>query len=137
MSGMKSWTKDQRSNIPAYDRIFNETMAPMLERRMGLLINNPAFKKMDITDKRSRVNAELTKMRFMVRNVVDTTSMGEDHLQVLRYKALNNGTSEQRAKATKQMKEQGIDANIKDYNFDELLMFNAKIDLQQLIAKDK
>ena len=137
MSGMKSWTKDQRSNIPAYDRIFNETMAPMLERRMGLLINNPAFKKMDITDKRSRVNAELTKMRSMVRNVVDTTSMGEDHLQVLRYKALNNGTSEQRAKATKQMQEQGIDANIKDYNFDELLMFNAKIDLQQLIAKDK
>jgi len=135
MSGMKSWTKDQRSNIPAYDRIFNDTMAPMLERRMALLVNNPEFKKMDITDKRSRVNRELTKMRSMVSNVVDTTSMGEDHLQVLRYKALNNGTSEQRAKATKQMKEQGIKANIKDYNFDELVMFNAKIDLQQLRAK--
>lgn len=135
LSGIKSWTKDQRSNIPAYDRIFNETMAPILERRMGLLLNNPKFKKLNITDKRSRINKEVQTIRSMVRDTVEITSTGQDYLQVLRKKALSNGTSEQRAQAMRQMREDGIKANIKDFNWDELRIFNAKIDLQKLMAQ--
>jgi len=135
LSGIKSWTKDQRSNIPAYDRIFNETMAPILERRMGLLLNNPKFKKLNITDKRSRINKEVQTIRSMVRDTVEITSTGQDYLQVLRKKALSNGTSEQRAQAMRQMREDGIKANIKDFNWDELRIFNAKIDLQKLRAQ--
>lgn len=135
LSGIKSWTKDQRSNIPAYDRIFNETMAPILERRMGLLLNNPEFKKLNITDKRSRINKEVQTIRSMVRDTVEITSTGQDYLQVLRKKALSNGTSEQRAQAMRQMREEGFKANIKDFNWDELRIFNAKIDLQKLRAQ--
>ncbi|MAO20043.1 MAG: hypothetical protein CMJ25_04755, partial [Phycisphaerae bacterium] len=135
LSGIKSWTKDQRSNIPAYDRIFNETMAPILERRMGLLLNNPEFKKLDITEKRSRVNKEVQNIRSMVRDSVEVTSTGEDYLQVVRKKALSNGTAEQRAKAMSEMRDEGYKANIKDFNWDELRIFNAKIDLQELKAQ--
>jgi hypothetical protein len=110
-------------------------MAPILERRMGLLLNNPKFKKLNITDKRSRINKEVQTIRSMVRDTVEITSTGQDYLQVLRKKALSNGTSEQRAQAMRQMREDGIKANIKDFNWDELRIFNAKIDLQKLRAQ--
>ena len=135
LSGIKSWTKDQRSNIPAYDRIFNETMAPILERRMGLLLNNPNFKKLSLTEKRSRVNKEVQVIRSMVRDVVEVSSTGEDYLQVLRKKALSNGSSEQRARAMSEMRDMGFKANIKDFNWDELRIFNAKVDLQKIKAQ--
>ena len=35
----------------------------------------------------------------------------------------------------RQMREDGIKANIKDFNWDELRIFNAKIDLQKLRAQ--
>tara|TARA_R110000782_G_scaffold232300_1_gene318531 strand:+ start:2376 stop:6032 length:3657 start_codon:yes stop_codon:yes gene_type:complete len=135
LSGIKSWTKDQRSNVPAYDRIFNETMAPMLERRMGLLLNNSDFKKLDLTDKRSRVNKEVQSIRSMVRDTISTTATGEDFLQVLRKKAMGNGSSEQRSKAMREMREEGFKANLKDFNWDELRLFDAKIELQKIMAK--
>ena len=135
LSGIKSWTKDQRSNIPAYDRIFNETMAPILERRMGVLLNNPNFKKLSLTEKRSRVNKEVQDIRSMVRDVVEVSSTGEDYLQVLRKKALSNGSSEQRARAMSEMRDMGFKANIKDFNWDELRIFNAKVDLQKIRAQ--
>ncbi len=34
LSELQTWTADQRGKIPMYDRIFNESIAPMLEPRM-------------------------------------------------------------------------------------------------------
>ena len=135
LSGIKSWSKDQRSNIPAYDRIFNETMAPLLERRMGKLLNDPKFKKMDIGSRRDKVNDEVQQVRSIVKRAVQDSSTGETYLDGIRYKTLNNGNSAQRTKVLKEMREAGIKANIKDFNYEELKMFNAKVDLLKLLAK--
>ena len=136
LSGIKSWSKDQRSNIPAYDRIFNETMAPLLERRMGRLLNDSSFKKMNLREKRSKVKYEVSQVRKLVSDAVQNASTGEDYMQALRYKALRNGDSAIRIEVMKEMRELGIKVNIKDFNFQELELFNNKVDLKELLAKE-
>ena len=135
LAGIKSWSMDQRSNIPAYDRIFNETMAPLLERRMGTLLNKPSFKKLNLREKRSRVRDEVGKVRKIVKAAVQNASTGEDYMETLRYKALRNGDSPIRTEVMKEMREDGIKVNIKDFNFEELKIFNNKVDLKELVAK--
>ena len=135
MAGMKSWSKDQRSNIPAYDRIFNEIMSPMLERRMSEELNSTRFKEMNLTAKRKRVNTVVQEMRKLVKAQIQHNVVGEDLLQSLRYKATTNGQPADRIEAMKEMREDGIKANIKDFNYEELQMFKAKVDRMKLEAK--
>ena len=134
LSGIKGWSKDQRSNMPAYDRIFNETMAPILERRMGKLLNDPRFKAKSITEKRTDVNSVVTNIRTMVRKMVQTQSRGEDYLATIRYKTMGNGNKEQKALAMKHMRDMGVKVGIRDMNYEELRMFNANIQLQKMRA---
>jgi len=134
LSGIKGWSKDQRSNMPAYDRIFNETMAPILERRMGKLLNDPRFKAKNITEKRTDVNSVVANIRTMVRKMVQTQSRGEDYLATIRYKTMGNGNKEQKALAMKHMRDMGVKVGIRDMNYEELRMFNANIQLQKMRA---
>jgi len=135
MAGMKAWSKDQRSNIPAYDRIFNEIMAPMLERRMSIELNSVKFKEKDLQGKRDRVNHVVQEMRATVKAYIHQNSKGDDYLQSLRYKATTNGKPAQQVKALNEMREDGIKANIKDFNYEELMILKAKIDIQKMEAK--
>ena len=128
MAGMKAWSKDQRSNIPAYDRIFNEIMSPMLERRMSVELNSTRFKEMDLPAKRKRVNFVVGEMRDLVKGQIQQNVVGQDFLQSLRYKATTNGEPADRIKAMKEMREEGIKANIKDFNYEELQRFTAKVE---------
>ena len=57
-------------------------------------------------------------------------------MQALRYKALRNGDSAIRIEVMKEMRELGIKVNIKDFNFQELELFNNKVDLKELLAKE-
>jgi len=135
LAGIKAWSKDQRSNIPAYDRIFNETMAPLLERRMAVLLNGTGFQELDLTAKRDKVTDVVRQVRKTVSDAVQSGATGgPDYMEALRYKSLRNGSSAQRTKAMKEMRKEGFKANIKDFNYDELRIFNAKIDVQQLLA---
>jgi len=134
LSGIKGWSKDQRSNMPAYDRIFNETMAPLLERRMGKLLNDPRFKAKNITEKRTDVNSVVANIRTMVRKMVQTQSRGDDYLATIRYKTMGNGNKEQKALAMKHMRDMGVKVGIRDMNYEELRMFNANIQLQKMRA---
>ena len=133
--GKRAYTGDSRSNVPAYDRILNEFMAPSLERRLGTLINNPDFVKADIGTKREQVNNTLKDVRAIMRKAIKQGSTGEDWLQSLRYDVLRKGNKAQRASALKSMREEGITANVKDFNYSELQMFEARIKVLQMLGK--
>ena len=135
MAGMKEYTADQRSNIPAYDRILNEVVAPSLERRMGDLRNKKTFQEASIGTKRTQVKNVVKDVRKVMRDAIKGSSTGEDFLEIKRYEVLRKGDSAQRAVAMKQMKEAGITGNIKDFNFSELEMFRAKIEILIMLGK--
>ena len=77
--------------------------------------------------KRGRVKEELKRARKQLRdNFSFLTSEG--YMEQERYKASNKGTKEQQKKALSMMKQRGVDADIKDFNFRELRMYNSIID---------
>ena len=133
--GKRAYTADSRTNVPAYDRILNEFMGPSLERRLGKLYNSPNFKKADINTKRDQVNNTIKDVRAIMRKAIKEGSTGEDWLQSLRYDVLRKGTTQQRATALKSMREEGIDANVKDFNYSEIQMLEARIKVLQMLGK--
>ena len=134
LAEMKTWTADSRSKIPHYDRIFNQTMAPILESKMNALLRDKRFREGDLQYKRDRVKNVLTETRKVVRGALDVSS-GETFLDRMRYKASTNGTKEQQEKAMEVLRERGVEASLEDFNFRELQMYNSYIEYLKFIAK--
>ena len=45
MADMADWKASERTNLPAYDKIFNAMLAPMLETYTQELLDDPRFQK--------------------------------------------------------------------------------------------
>jgi len=143
LSELQTWTADQRGKIPMYDRIFNESLAPLLEPRMNALLKDERFMKGTNLQKgesllqyrRSRVKEELRKARERTREMLDTYE-SPGYMERLRYKAYSKGTKEQQKEAMKYMERSGVSANdVRDFNFRELNMYNSYIDHLNYLKK--
>ena len=127
MTELQSWKQDQRSQIPMYDRIFNETLAPVLEKRMQRLIQSKRFKEGDLEYKRGRVKHVLKEARDDIRKHMDIPN-ASGYMDQQRYRASTKGTKLQKTKAMKYMKSLGVNAELKDFNFRELKTYESYID---------
>ena len=127
LTNLQSWKQDQRSNIPTYDRLFNEGLAPMLEKRMQILLSSKRFQEGDLEYKRGRVKYELKKARDQLRDYFDIPGSSA-YLDQQRYRASTKGNNFQKDKAMKHMKSLGVDAELKDFNFRELKTYESYID---------
>ena len=134
MTELQSWKQDQRSQIPMYDRIFNETLAPVLEKRMQRLIQSKRFKEGDLEYKRGRVKHVLKEARNDIRKHMDIPN-ASGYMDQQRYRASTKGTKLQQAKAMKYMKSLGVSADLKDFNFRELKTYESYIDHLNLKLK--
>ena len=127
MTELQSWKQDQRSQIPMYDRIFNEKLAPILEKRMQRLIQSKRFKEGDLEYKRGRVKHVLKEVRDDIRDNMDIPR-ASGFMEQQRYRASTKGNKLQKAKAMKYMKSLGVNADLKDFNFRELKTYESYID---------
>jgi len=134
LANLQSWKQDQRSNIPTYDRLFNAGLAPMLEKRMQVLLSSKRFQDGDLEYKRGRVKYELKKARDQLRDYFDIPGSSA-YLDQQRYRASTKGTKGQQSKAMKYMKSLGVDAELKDFNFRELKTYESYIDHLNLKIK--
>ena len=134
LAEMKTWTADSRTKIPMYDRIFNESLAPILEVKMSRLVKDKRFKEGDLEYKRGRLKYELTRAREEVRKSLDF-NQNQSFMDRLRYKASVKGTKDQRAKTVKYLKTQGVEGRLEDFNFAEINMYNSYIDHLEYLAK--
>ena len=134
LANLQSWKQDQRSNIPTYDRLFNAGLAPMLEKRMQLLLSSKRFQDGDLEYKRGRVKYELKKARDQLRDYFDIPGSSA-YLDQQRYRASTKGNKFQKNKAMEYMKSLGVDAELKDFNFRELKTYESYIDHLNLKIK--
>ena len=134
LANLQSWKQDQRSNIPTYDRLFNAGLAPMLEKRMQVLLSSKRFQDGDLEYKRGRVKYELKKARDQLRDYFEIPGSSA-YLDQQRYRASTKGTKGQQSKAMKYMKSLGVDAELKDFNFRELKTYESYIDHLNLKIK--
>ena len=128
MAEMKTWTADSRTKMTQYDRVFNSSIAPMLEVKMQKLVESNRFKKADVAQRRGMVKDVMKQVRNITREYLDATS-GTNFLQRQRYKASTKGSKDQQFKAMKYMRDKfGVTAKLEDFSYKELQVYNSYID---------
>ena len=125
MADMATWKASERTNLPAYDKIFNGMLAPMLETYTQQLLDDPRFKEASIKQKRGMLKKRMSDVKAKVRRGIEGGYAGYD-ARVLNnaVKATRKYSKETRREALKMLKQDyGITGQLEDLNFRELELF--------------
>ena len=125
MADMATWKASERTNLPAYDKIFNGMLAPMLETYTQQLLDDPRFKEASIKQKRGMLKKRMSDVKAKVRRGIEGGYAGYD-ARVLNnaVKATRKYSKETRREALKMLKQDyGITGQLEDLNFKELELF--------------
>ena len=125
MADMADWKASERTNLPAYDKIFNGMLAPMLETYTQQLLDDPRFKEASIKQKRGMLKKRMSDVKAKVRRAMEGGYAGYD-ARVLNnaVKATRKYNKETRREALKMLKQDyGITGQLEDLNFKELELF--------------
>ena len=121
MTDMFAWTASERTKIPEYDKVFNNFLAPILEREMQVLLDNNTFKNENVTKQRGMIKNRLREVKREVRDHIRTGHLGEEESRLSYAAKIEGKPKETKREAMKMAKEQfGIDGKVEDMNFREL-----------------
>ena len=125
MADMAQWKASERTNIPAYDKIFNGMLAPMLEIYTQELLDDPSFQKANIKQKRGMLKKRLSDVKAQVRTQMERGYGGYRGAVMNEAAALTRRFSkETRREAFRMLKrDYGITGSLEDLNFRELELF--------------
>ena len=125
MSDMAPWKASERTNIPAYDKIFNGMLAPMLETYTQDLLDNPKFQDANIKQKRGMLKARLSDVKARVRENMERGYGGYDGAVLNKAASLTRRYSkETRREAMKMLRQDyGVTGQLEDLSFRELELF--------------
>ena len=101
MAGLRGFKANKRSQVAMYDRLFNETLSPLLERKARVLLADKNFINGTNTYRRQEVNKILKQTRAAVNEAMPVLS--EEHrINKQKYDTINySGNSEQYKNAKK------------------------------------
>ena len=106
MANMAEWTASERSSMPEYDRIFNQTIAPRLEREMERLIRDERFIEGNSDQRKAMINERLRRIRSGVRSYLQAGGGNqESHILSMRRRAQRVGNKQLRSMALDAMRE--------------------------------
>ena len=131
MANMAEWTASERTKMPEYDRIFNQTVAPLLERRMEGLLRDKRYVEGNSDVRKAMLKSELTAARKQVRDFMRDNSFDpETRIAALRRQANMNGNKELRREALDAMKSRfNFAGSVDDMGYKELKWFMDHVDL--------
>jgi len=121
MSDMFAFTASERTKIPAYDKIFNGFVAPILEKEISRLTNSKVYKEGSATDKRQLLKKKVTNVKKAVRKRMQEGYMGEEGSRLSMAAKVSGRPKELQREAMRMAKEQfNIEGSIEDMDFREL-----------------
>ena len=125
MADMAPWKASERTNIPAYDKIFNGMLAPMLEVYTQELLNNPKFQDANIKQKRGMLKKRMSDVKARVRESMDRGYAGYEGSVLNKAASLTRRYSKETRREAMQMlkKDYGITGQLEDLSFRELELF--------------
>ena len=125
MADMAPWKASERTNIPAYDKIFNGMLAPMLEVYTQDLLDNPRFQDATIKQKRGMLKTRLSEVKARVRESMERGYAGYEGSVLNKATSLTRRFSkETRREAMKMLRQDyGITGQLEDLSFRELELF--------------
>ena len=125
MADMAPWKASERTNIPAYDKIFNGMLAPMLEVYTQDLLDNPRFQDATIKQKRGMLKKRLSDVKARVRESMERGYAGYEGSVMNKATSLTRRfNKETRREAMKMLRQDyGITGQLEDLSFRELELF--------------
>ena len=124
MADMATWSASERTNIPAYDKIFNSMLAPMLERYTQQLLDDPRFQKADLAGKRDQLSKRLKEVKDVVSDRMELYGDRETRVLKKALKASRRFKKETKREALKMMEENyGVTGKLEEMSWQELDLF--------------
>jgi len=117
---------NSRTEIAAYDRAFNETIAPYLNQRAEALLSNEEYNKRSKQDKRRIWKMEFNDIKKDIRKYLENADT-ESHIEAIRRKASAVDKNVKKG-ALKLMREEGFDGTVREMTYPELRMFFDYVD---------
>ncbi len=138
LAEMKDWTASERSQMPGYDKIFNELFAPNMEKAANLLSRSDAYQSANVAQRRVMLRSELSKVNKKVKDYLEEGAPNETRLTALRRKATSAGGKETRFLAKGFLKEKfGFEGRVQDMGYDTLNAYLQYIDYMDDYLKNK
>jgi len=119
---------NERTEIAAYDKAYNETIAPYLNRKLQSLQSYDHFKNASKDKQRLHMKDMLTDVGKEIRTYLEDNSGAETKLLALQRKAASQNKAHKRAAMSYLKDEYGFDGGIRDMNYSELNAFMDYID---------
>ena len=124
MSEMFPWTASERTKVPAYDKIFNQVISPVLEKKTDVLIRTKNFQDATLEGKRNMLNKLISDTKSDLRKKMKKGYMGADARRLRAAATAMNVKKGIRKEALALMKKQyGIEVAIEDMSHSELDLF--------------
>ena len=120
---MHPWKASERSEIPAYDKAFNNLLAPLLEKESRILLKDDTFINANLDRQRSMLKTSLRKVRKEVKEIMEASS-GSSYVLRMRRSAVGKGRSKETRQAAKRhMKSKGYETSVRDMSVTELIHY--------------
>jgi len=110
---------NNRSEIAAYDRAFNDVISPMLNQYADRVLSNPDFPKMSKSEQRLEWNRAFTLAKKDIRTYLENADT-PNHIDAIRRKAAAVPKAYKKAALKYLQEEEGFDGTIKDMTYPEL-----------------
>ena len=137
MAQMQPWTANERSNVPVYDKIFNTMLAPVLEYETSRLLRSKTFQEASLDIKRKLLKERLTEVRGQVRTRFEQGYQGSEGMRLRLVRKVSTGSREERSIAARIMREDyGVEANVRDMNYSELMLMDGILKLVRDMYSD-
>jgi len=122
---MAPWKASERTEIPAYDKVFNKLLAPILEEEADIMLSSEKFQNANLNIKRKMVKNKLKEIRSKVKDLVESQGTeGEGMILAMRRKAsVAGGRKEIKDEAKKWMKKNGWPTDFNEMNGYHLKMY--------------
>jgi hypothetical protein len=123
MAQAHPWQANERSQIPAYDRVFNKTIAPILEKRYLELVDSEKFRNASVAQRRIMLTGWKNVISTELRNYLKESPEGG--LYAAQRKATTVANKNARHEAMKHMREKYdfSGSGPRDMNWEELQLF--------------
>jgi hypothetical protein len=130
MAEMHPWKANERSQIPAYDKVFNTMVAPLLEERYADLVDSPKFKDASVAERRVMLNSWKRIVTKELRDYLAESPEAPQSLLAAQRKATIIGNKDLRHEAMRDMREQfGYKGSgPREMNWQELQLFTELVD---------
>jgi hypothetical protein len=125
MAEMFPWAASERTKIPAYDKMLNSMLAPVLEQQTNKLLLTKEFNEGTLTQRRAMLKKVMRDAKSQIKERISKGYTGSKNAHLLMVnKANSKHNKEIRNETARAMKDIfGVTGSLEDYSFAELDLF--------------